>query len=321
MKNKKSIIWNLTRACAWNCKFCCVSAKYVKDFEKINLGRDENYRFQGELDFNSKVRIIDQLKEGDFRIDFSGGDLLIDPLNLDLIIYASEKLGKENVGISISGAFVTEEIVERLRGKINDVEITLDYLPYYHYKMRPAGYHEYAAKAMKLFESAGFVVGAQTVITKDNISKEKLMNLYSWLEENKIDEWSILRFFSSGRGKYFSELKPTHEEYCQMVDYIKEITAKGNIKVDFQYLLPNHEKYTLDCRAVKRSIGILTDGTVVGCFWALDENMKPVDDRYILGKLPDMNIYDILENKKSKYWLENENSCGFFTYEELECMV
>lgn len=315
---KKSIIWNLTRACSWNCKFCCVSAKYVNDFRKINTNKDKDYSFEGELSFNEKIKIIDQLKVGDFRIDFSGGDLLIDPLNLDLILYASEKLGAENVGISISGAFVTEELVEKLKGKVHDVEITLDYVPFNHYRMRPAGYHEYAGKAMQLLKNAGIFVGAQTVITNDNISKEKLMNLYKWIEKNNVDEWSILRFFPSGRGKYYSDLTPTHEQYCHMVDYLKDITHNGNVEVSFQYLLPNHEKYTLECRAVKKSIGILTDGTVIGCFWALDEDMKPMEDKYVLGKLPEMNIYDVLEGENARCWVENCEQCQFFTYDFLE---
>ena len=31
--------------------------------------------------------------------------------------------------------------------------------------------------------------------------------------------------------------------------------------------------------------GILPDGTVMCCFWALDEDMWPRDERYVLGQL------------------------------------
>lgn len=85
--------------------------------EKVNVNKDPKFKYDNELSYEEKIKIIDQLEYGKYRIDFSGGDLLIDPLNLDVIEYASEKLGSENVGISISGRFVDEEIIEKLKGK------------------------------------------------------------------------------------------------------------------------------------------------------------------------------------------------------------
>lgn len=311
----KSIIWNLTRACVWNCSFCCVAAENVSKVNAINELKSS--KFSNELDHDSKKRVIDSLTKGKYRIDFSGGELLIDPSNLELIRYASDKLGKENIGISISGAFVDDNVVEMLKDKVNDVEITLDYIPYTFYPLRPVGYHEYAAHAMLKLKKAGIRVGAQTVVTNKNISKEMLFNLFNWLEGNNIDEWSILRFFKSGRGRNNFE-PPSHQQYAEMVDYVRKISEGSKLKVNFQYLLPNHENYTYNCRAVKKSIGILPDGIVIGCFWALDQNMKPINEDFILGKVPEQNIEDILNNEKSKKFLQQEKKCAFFCKEVLE---
>lgn len=314
----RSIIWNLTKLCPWNCSFCCVAAKYVKGFCKVNEERNENHSIDGELSYSDKVKVIDQLQKGDFRIDFSGGDLLIDPLNIDLVLYASKRLGKENVGISISGAFVTDEVISKLKDNINDVEITMDNIPFEHYRTRPVGYHEYSANAICKFREEGVTVGVQTVLTKDNMKKETILKLYNWLERNDVNEWSLLRFFSSGRGKMFNEMEPSYQEYYDMVSYIKEISAKGKVKVHFQYLLPNHEGYTLQCRAVRKSIGILPNGMVTGCFWGLDEKMCPTDKKFELGWVPKMNIYDILNNSTSEYWMKDCKECRIFTYDDLE---
>lgn len=314
----KSIIWNMTRLCPWTCKFCCVGAECISGLKKVNTEKDKDFKHNNELSFNEKINVIDQLKKGDFRIDFSGGDLLIDPLNLDVVLYASEKLGKENVGISVSGAFIDEEIVSKLEGKINDVEMTLDYVPFKPYKSRPIGYHEYTANAVSLLREKNISVGVQTVLTNDNISKEQIKELYDWLIKHNVNGWSLLRYFSSGRGEKFTNIMPSHIQYEKAVDYIKNLTKGGNVDVHFQYLLPNHSGYTLNCRAVKHSIGILPDGTVTACFWGLNEDMKAIDHKFVLGFVPDMNIYNILQNDKSQYWINSCNECEIFTYNKLE---
>lgn len=97
-----------------------------------------------------------------------------------------------------------------------------------------------------------------------------------------------------------------------MCEHIQEISENKNINVCFQYLLPGHAGYTLNCRAVKKSIGILPDGTVTGCFWYLDDYMKPNDD-FILGRLPNENIMDILTNVKNSDFFNKCKKCKLFT--------
>ena len=271
-----------------------------------------------ELNFEQKKGIIDQLSGGNYRIDFSGGELLIDPLNVDLICYASEKLGKENIGISVSGAFINDKLINKLKDRIHDVEITLDYVPFKPYKLRPVGYHEYAAHAIQKLKRKNIYVGAQTVLTNENIAFEKIDQLFGWLVKNNVDDWRILRFLPSGRGESYRFLTPTHLQYCEAVSYIKKISQKSNVNISFQYLLPNHDKYTLKCRSVKKSIGILPNGMVTACFWALDRNMIPKDNSFILGKLPDENIKDILTSEKALKWKNNCMNCKIFTKESLE---
>lgn len=318
-KIKKSIIWNLTRQCNWNCKFCCVSAIHKNNgFQQVNIEKDPFFKVGNELNYKEKKMILDLLKNENVKIDFSGGELLIDPLNLSLIVYASSILGKENIGISVSGLFINEKIIETLKNKINDVEITLDYIPYEPYPTRPIGYHEYAANAMINFKKSGFYVGAQTVLTKCNIEKEKIKNLYDWLVLNKIDEWSLLRYFPSGRGRKFPELTPTFEEYQEVIDYIKVLNKSKDLEVHFQYLLPNHENYTLACRAVKKSIGILPDGQVTACFWCLDDKMNIERNEFRLGKFPEQTYQEIINSENSKNWIKHNYNCIFFSHETLE---
>lgn len=304
MINKKiSIVWNPSRQCVWNCAFCCLNAV----IEQKNA-----IQKTPELSLKEKKQFIDQLAPEKFSLDFGGGEILLNPDHLSLILYASERLGSQNIGISKTGSHLTSEVIAKLAGKINDIELSLDVAPDQPYELRPIGYHTSAADGMLKLKAAGFYVGAQTVLTRQNISEEKIDDLFSWLQKNNIDKWSLLRLFPSGRGKDFQDITPSYDEYCRVVEYIKKISDGSNVYVHFQYLLPGHKGYTTNCRAVKRSIGVLHNGYVTACFWDLDENMQPTENQYVLGKIPEEHIDDILLNDKAKYWLDCEHKCKIF---------
>lgn len=304
-----SVIWNLTQKCLWNCSFCCVDAKKVKDFKVYNEQKDPCFAFEGELTFAQKKKIIDNMEPDKYRVDFSGGELFLDPMNVELILYASDKFGMENIGVSTSGALITNDVAEKLKNKVKDVEVTVDCIPFEGYKYRPIGYHEYTERGLQILTEHGIHTGVQTVITKENSDYEKLQKLFDWLEANRIDDWSILKFMPVGRGAAFKELCLSNKEYTEVVENIKKITEKTKINICFQYMLPNHEKYTKECRAVKKSIGILPNGNVIACFWALGKNMEVADDAFLLGNAVDNTVSEILENEKSMYWKNDKHVC------------
>ncbi len=65
-----------------------------------------------------------------------------------------------------------------------------------------------------------------------------------------------------------------------------------------------------DCLAGREKIGILPDGTVVACAWALDYN-KPIED-FKLGKLPNDDLTIILDMSQSTY-RTGTKSCRVFS--------
>jgi len=69
------VIWNLTRACPWDCAICCVSALHVCDTtaEYIYSKQKENGK---KLTLAEKLTVLKSLVDRDFEIDFSGGDPL-----------------------------------------------------------------------------------------------------------------------------------------------------------------------------------------------------------------------------------------------------
>ena len=108
MSKKKSIIWNINRSCAYNCKICCVDAYHVysknnqvkvnikgltkklsfKRDKSVNLFDDANNHLQKrglELTLKDKLKILGNL-DIPVKIDFSGGDPLLLSENLRAIV-------------------------------------------------------------------------------------------------------------------------------------------------------------------------------------------------------------------------------------------
>lgn len=302
----KSIIWNLTRQCAWNCSFCCVDAKYVGPY-KLNPDCSHDYHPADELSFNQKIKIIDNI-DIPVRIDFSGGELLLDSMNTELIIYASKKFGKKNIGVSTSGIFIDENWIKKVSGYINEVELTIDKIPFTIYKHRPIGYHEYAANAVKLLKKNNIYTGVQTVLNKDNSDIASLKLLYQWLIKQKVDSWSILKFFPTGRGNKFSNLKLTESEYLYIIKQIKAF--KTTLEIHFQYVFSENSQEK-KCRAVKKSLGILPSGDCITCFWALQNDTKPKNNKFVMGNLLETKLSTLLQSDVAKYW-ETITECVLF---------
>jgi radical SAM protein with 4Fe4S-binding SPASM domain len=262
-----------------------------------------------ELSFEQKVQILKQMNKDDFSIDFSGGDVLIDPNNLKLIELASRKFGKENIGLSIPGTFLTEEYVDFLKNKVNDIELTLDNLPNIQDKTRPLNYAKISAIALQRLLKHNLNVGVQTVLNHSNMNKKTIYNLFKFLEKIGVKKWSFIKFFPVGNFYRKNNYCPSDLEYIEIGEYIKKITQKSDINVHFQYLYPRKEKNEFACRAVSKSIGINAIGKVSSCFWALNKQGDPLEEFY-LGEVPKENIYDILSSNKAYNWSQQYNKCN-----------
>lgn len=310
--NRINVVWNVTRLCPFACSFCCVSAIRTKGFRQINPLNDDTPVVEGELSFNQQVAVLDQMKADDFKVDFSGGDVLINPRNVDLIVQASEKFGQENIGLSIPGTFISPEVLEKLSGKVSDIEITLDNIPSRKDKHRPLNYGSIAVKGVKKLVDAGFYVGVQTVLRCGNMSPETLKKLLLLIESLGVRKWSLLKLSPVGRLHNRSDIIPEDREYARATEFIEKICARSGVRPHFQYLMPNHNRNSFRCRAVRDSIGITPSGKVSACFWALQSDGEPFDD-VVLGKVPEQNIYKILKSEKSCKWEsfgDRPNYCG-----------
>jgi MoaA/NifB/PqqE/SkfB family radical SAM enzyme len=297
---KLSVVWNVTGKCPWTCKFCCMDSGPKNCLPEMSL--------------EEKFHAADQLGSCGYRVDLSGGEIMFNRKDhLPLIERLSANLGRENLGISCSGAYIDDRLSRRLAHLVSGVEMTMDTHPDRDFPWRPKAYHKTAAKAATILLAAGIETGIQTVTTIEHKKNGLLEELYAWICEAGINNWSILKFFPSGRGVSYPELELSDDDCREIVAKIMAMDAAnsstGKPKIDIHYLMPGSEKPGT-CRCVKHSIGILPDGRVTSCFWGLDMAGRFLDDKFYLGNLTEESIGKILSGPRARYWLDYCGGCA-----------
>lgn len=305
MKRELSVIFDMTRHCLWNCAICCMGATS----DKSKCG--------DELNFEEKLQAVDKIAQAgqirNVRVDFSGGEIFMDLDNVRVIEHATRLLGREKVGISTSGYRIDDAMAKRLADCIADCEMTMDTVPGDSYPLRPDGYAYAAAKAIPFLKKYGITTGIQTVLAHSNCNADGLCALYDWLCQHGVDRWSILRFYPSGRGAAYPEEKISEAKEAWAVKFITDMDAANPSAdkpvIDFHYTMKGHKKYSAECRCVKKSIGIMPNGDVTSCFWAVNAETGIVEPRFHLGNLREQSLIDIISGEKAAYWMSCYHGC------------
>ena len=303
------VIWNLTRACPWDCAICCVSGFHVCNTTE-QLVYSEAKEKGEELTLAEKLTVLKTLTDRNFEIDFSGGDPLYYDEDFRVVEQATRWLPSIKISVSITGSKITEAKLDFLK-KVGVVEFTLDNLPETENPWRPRGYSRASMVAMKKCVAAGIKVRAITVIYPATMTEKNLESVYRWLCENGIPEWELLRFYPVGRGTKLAEFSPSNLEYLKVMKFLRGL--HGFTKIFFQHSLKILEG-TIKCPAVVESIGILPDGTVIACAWAIDDNCRSYPG-FRLGKLPEDDLDEVLEKAiKIPEFCTKTNFCRTIAY-------
>lgn len=305
MKPKLSVIYDITKKCPWNCCICCMGASSGCDVMSTELPLDRKLSLMSDLEEVNAFR--------DVYIDFSGGEIFTNMENLRVVEKAASILGKEKVGISSSGYQMSPELAARLSNCISECEMTMDVVPGKEYILRPKGYAIAAAKAVPYLQQHNITVGIQTVLAHSNCTEETLRDIYEYLCNAGVEKWSILKFYPSGRGINYKHEVLSAQEEAWAVEYITNLDYKNTSTqkpiIDFHYTMKGHKKHSCECRCVRKSIGILPDGTVTSCFWAVDSSTGIIEPKYLLGSVRDNSLVEILNNDKSAYWMDCPHIC------------
>ncbi len=211
---------------------------------------------------------------------------------------------KEKIDISKTGVFIDARKINILK-QVNKVEFTLDNLEKAHNPLRPNGFNISTMKVIPKLISRGINASAVTILHKHTASKDNLRTIYKWLCKNRVKSWSVLKFYPVGRGESMKNMLLTKDDYLEIMDFLNSL--KGYTEIIFQHSLRIlNGSYT--CHAAVETVGILPDGTVLACAWALKNGCLPING-FKIGKLPEDNFDAIL--KKAQEEMGYQCRCNF----------
>jgi len=243
-----------------------------------------------ELTLEQKMEVLSRIVKESMTIDFSGGDPLYFDEDRAVVEKATELMPADKINVSMTGCELTKGKIELLK-KVNMIEFTLDNLLAIENPSRPRGFNLASMKAMRRLVDAGIMVSAVTILYKPTMTQENLSSIYEWLCRHGIQEWDILKFYPVGRGMDYLDVAPTDQQYIEAINYLRSL--KGSTHISFQHSLRVVEG-TDRCHAAVNSIGVLPDGEVTACAWALDQNGCSFDG-FRIGKLPEESLNAILK--------------------------
>ncbi|CAM4376670.1 putative heme d1 biosynthesis radical SAM protein NirJ1 [Yersinia intermedia] len=345
-KRKVDVIFNTTLVCPWDCEICCVDAVHVgkvgndifikhNNLEVIETFPDDMSDMSiyeqaamrrvergEELSLEDKKKIIDNLSGYDAKIDISGGDALVLKDNFDLLGYASEKLGKNNVTLTATGLGTSKVDIKQVAELISEYNFTFDAASLKDIANRPNGYSMGNLKRAGRFVELGCKTRAELPLTTDIISREHLERLYLKLNEYNIDKLLIMRLFPVGRGTTKIDKIPSREEYLLAIDILKEMENKYHTPVvKLQCALRNIVPSDVDknpCDMLSESFGITPDGKLLASPWAYSCGGKVLHDCWELGDIVQNRLEVLLSGDKAQRYYrrleENKGHCKLFSF-------
>ena len=262
-RRKVDVIYNTTLVCPWDCAVCCVDAVHVKkDGASIRIKSDgltslatlpfdaaagsiydqasrHRQKMGKELDLAGKLRIIDHLAGFDAKIDISGGDALSVTENFRLLEYASNRLGRLNVTLTVTGAGSARFPARVLAPLIGEYNFTFDAESLSDVALRPEGYALGNLKKAIAFVREGVATRAEAPLSKAILGDDHLTRLYQTLHSAGIAKLLVMRLFPVGRGALLEEEIPSAEEYRHAIGVLREFlsSADGTPKVKVQCAL------------------------------------------------------------------------------------
>jgi len=262
----ETVFFEVTSACTYRCRHCFGS--YGRETD-ASLSLDEQYRMVRQLQ-NMRV----------FRFIMGGGEPLLSETVDDLVAYAHDRF--PFVSLSTNGHLADSRRVERLKNSgLKNVQVSLDgSSSTTHDAIRNfPGAFEKALSAIRRFVDSGFRVMTSTVITA--LNAEEIASVIELAESLGVAEAKFLPLGITGRGKVNEQLHPsldvTRKAACELYSRLVDSAGKDEIrglKISVNPRLwfkarPEPAQGAIsrnwDCEAVRSTLGILQDGTVVPC--------------------------------------------------------
>lgn len=347
-KQPLDLIWSLTLVCPWDCAMCCVDAVHVsrspdgivlrseglQKRDPYPVGREAEpdiYEFaarvrqqQGlELNLNQKLQVLDHLDGFDAKIDFSGGDPMVQRENLVVMREAARRFGRENVTLTATGAGLARLEVDELAPIIGELNFTYDSPSSGVPGLRPNRYAQGNLQRAAAFAAAGVSVRAECPLTTENSTPEMLTAIFDSLREARIPRLLVMRLFPSGRGAQVADRTPDPQRYAEAVAHLRGLERdrpgpRVRLQCALRHLEGGDQGEPNPCDLVHKSYGLLVDGTLLASPWATDGRGQPFSEEWVLGNLATNPMATILDGPKARSYRsrldENFGHCKIFSF-------
>lgn len=199
----------------------------------------EDMRLTNQLSKYGAFKILDKLKEAGLqKITFAGGEPLLYKWIYEVIVYAKE-IGLTTSIIS-NGSMLTDELLEKFKGKLDWIGISVDSLNETTNKLIGRTYKNkvnYLDLCLKI-KDAGFRLKINTVVNSFNWYGD----LNDFIEDVKPDRWKVFQALrvDGQNEKQFDEIKVTHEQFESYVNTHKgqkAMVVEDNEAMTGSYLL------------------------------------------------------------------------------------
>jgi len=353
------LIWNVSLICPWDCEFCCTDAVHVQKIAGsvvlresglssnriIPMGKfePEHLRELGiklnaydyalidrqkrglEIDFDSKLSVLKNVHERNPEIDFAGGDPLACLENYLLIKKASEMFGKENISVTSTGHSLARYSLEELAKIVGTFEFTYDEPDSCGAEVRPKGYNALNILWAARIRILGVRTKCQIPLQSNNISIERIREIYQRLTDSGIEEILLMRTFPVGRGAKFLNEKSIElgpRDYISAISEFRKLECSiGGPRVRVQCALKNlfpKERASNPCDLMQSSFGINSKGQLLLSAWATNAVGLPLAEEFVLGDLSKQSISEIESSERFlRYKVrldENFGHCKIFAY-------
>lgn len=290
------IHWEITDACNLKCRHC-----YQQRPNSVS-----------GVDSNNLMKVAEQLvKEKIFQVTLTGGEPLLVPELLDLIIFLSKN--KIRPRITTNGFLINQMAIDIFRDYNVKVQVSLDSsdeIEHNYIRNNDSAYSK-AIEALNLLVKNKCDVSIGFCANRLNYYRiEDVIRLALKLGVNSLLVGEMVPNNENNSSLYF-----TKEEYSMFITEVSKLKKRYerelqlSIDTEWGFLL-NSDLEHAPCSALDRDMTILANGDVVPCPFIRHKN-------YVIGNINRESINKIWNSEKAEYFRTNkyvgcDNKCNNF---------
>jgi MoaA/NifB/PqqE/SkfB family radical SAM enzyme len=298
---------------------------YQRGAGSIYMQAQAHYqRHKLELTLDEKLRVIENLKGFDVKVDVSGGDALAVGDTPIILAKLAETFGRKNVTLTVTGAGSHGFGPKELAPVIGEFNFTYDGEPIAQSQTRPVMYARGNLKKAQLMAQAGVATRGEVPLSRENIDPSRLEDIFLAMHDAGIDKLLAMRLFSVGRGTHLAHQIPGRDEYRCAIRLLRQLEARyGRPAVNLQCALrrldPDFDPAGPNpCDALTESLGLTADGTLLISPWAVNAYGVPLHKSWVLGNLAASSLGTLLGTDRVARLRvranENHGACKIFAW-------